>query len=1032
VKIVQIAITRPTLVTVGMILAIIFGLISLARIPIQLTPTIERPEISVTTVYPGAAPPEVESEITDKLEDQLKAVENLREIRSTSAENVSTIKMTFDWGVDKDLASIDILKRINLVGDLPSEAEEPIISAVSTDESQAVMWVGLLGDLPVNVMREIADDQIKPRLERTANVGWVQLFGGQEREIRAVIDYNKMVSRGISVAQLSRVLDAENRNVKGGPIDEGKRRYTLRTIGEFGSVEDVENVIITKGPGGPIYVRDVAEVIDTYEDPVRIVRSKGRPVIVLGVFKKTGTNMLEVSRRLMEEIARLRNELVSKKMHLEIYYDAAEYIEDSIAMVRRNLIIGAVLAAGVLVFFLRSLRSTLVIAISIPVALITSFIILNILGRSINIISLAGLSFASGMVVDNAIVVLENIFRHRQMGKSELRAAYDGAAEVWGAVLAATLTTLAVFIPIIYVREEAGQIFKDIALTISSAVGLSLVVAITAVPMLSARLVKEAGAASGKRRFLRGLWRKLLSIARFGAHVQDFFVSAVTWSTQRPRRGAAVILAIACLFLLSLLIVPHPEYLPSGNRNFFFGIVALPPTLNIDGAEKVTRMIEERLAQVRELEVYFTVTSRLNIFFGGKATKKYGLRMKTIVSRIRGTLPGIPGKRFFNVSQASIFQRGFVAGKNIRIDVAGDDLDRVAAYAETVEKGVRLVPGVIFPLSSLSLGNPEIRLIVDRERAADLGLSSREIADAIEAIFGGRQLGTEYRAGGKEYDIIIRGSTKPIRGRDELSRVMITAEGGNVDLLSVVDEEQASGPTEIEHTELNRSVTITAPIAEGVALGEAMTEIDARVLQPLRKEMPLTYSVTMAGSADELTLTRRALQGSFLLALMIIYLLMAALFESFSYPFIILLSVPLAASGAVLGVRLRGASLDVITMLGFVILGGIVVNNAILLVSQALNFMREGMGGREAIIESTRTRVRPIFMTTITTVSGMLPLVVSTGAGTELYAGLGAAVVGGLAVSSIFTLLLVPTVFGLVVEAQQKLGMGLPRKTEME
>jgi len=1017
---------------VGMILATIFGYISLTRIPIQLTPTIERPEITVTTVYPGAAPPEVESEITDKLEDQLRAVENLREIRSSSAENVSTITMTFDWGVDKDLASIDILKRINLVGDLPSEAKEPIISAVSTDESLAVMWVGLLGGLPINVLREIADDQVKPRLERVTNVGFVQLFGGQEREIRVVIDYNKMVSRQISVSQLRDTLDAENRNVKGGFIDEGKRRYTLRTIGEFGSIEDIENVIITKGPGGPVYVRDIAEVVDTYEDPVRIVRSNGHPVIVFGVFKKTGTNTLEVSQRLMKEINRLRKEFAPKGMYLPIYYDAAEYIDDSIAMVRRNLILGALLASAVLIFFLRSFRSTLVVAISIPVALITSFVILNALGRSINIISLAGLSFASGMVVDNAIVVLENIFRHRQMGKGTLKAAYDGTVEVWGAILAATLTTLAVFVPIVYVREEAGQIFKDIALTISCAVGLSLVVAITAVPMLSSRLVEQASEEAGRRSRLQKLWEKLDVAAVLGARVRDFFVDAVTWSTAKGWRGGVVIVAVACLFLVSLLFLPHLEYLPTGNRNFLFGVVTLPPTLNIESASEVTRMIESRLARAPELEVYFTVTGRLNIFFGAKAKKKYALRTRGIVDRLRGMLVDIPGKRFFSVSQAGIFQRGIFAGKNVRIDIEGDDLERVAAYAEVVENGVRSIPGVIFPLSSLALGNPEIQLLVDRERAAGLGLSSREIADAVEAIFGGRLLATEYRAGGKEYDIVIRGSKKPIASREELDRVIIAAGGKNVSLLSVVEEREAVGPTRIEHTELKRSVTITAPVAEEVPLGKVMARIETRVLEPLRKGMPLTYSVTMAGSADELTLTRRALQGVFLLALMIIYLLMAALFESFSYPLIILLSVPLAASGAILGVRLRGAPLDVITMLGFVILGGIVVNNAILLVSQALNFMREGMDGRKAIIESTRTRVRPIFMTTLTTVLGMLPLVVSTGAGTELYAGLGAAVVGGLSVSSVFTLVLVPTAFALLIRVQKRLGRGLPGKIEIE
>ncbi|NQT18364.1 MAG: efflux RND transporter permease subunit, partial [Planctomycetes bacterium] len=818
-KVVEVAIKRPALVTVGMILAALFGYISLTRIPVQLTPTIDRPEITVTTVYPGAAPPEVETEITDKLEEQLNAVESLREIRSSSAENVSSITLTFDWGTDKDLASIDILKRINLVGDLPDEAREPIIAAVSTDEAQAVMWLGLRGDPPVNVLREIANDQVRPRLERVTNVGRVRVFGGEEREIRIIVDYNKIASRQISVPQLRRALDAENRNVKGGAIDEGKRRYTLRTIGRFASLRDIENVIITKGPGGPVYVRDVAEVVDTYEDRTDIVRANGRPVVIMGAFRKTGSNTLEVSGGLMAEIARLKKELAPKGMDFDIYYDAAEYIEDSIAMVRRNLIIGALLACGVLVLFLRSLRSTLIVAISIPVALIASFVILNALGRSINVISLAGLTFASGMVVDNAIVVLDNIFRHLQQGKSALRAAYDGAVEVWGAVLAATLTTLAVFIAIIYVREEAGQIFKDIALTISCAVGLSLLVAMTVIPMLCGRWLSADGRQRRDGGRLSAACRKLPNFVGLGVWVRELFVNAVRWSTGRRRRGIAVVAVVVGGFLLSLLLLPPAEYLPTGNRNFMFGIVMLPPTLNINGADDTTRMIESCLAQVDELEVYFTVTSRLNIFFGGKAEKKHARRMRDIVGRIRLMLAGIPGKRFFNVSQASIFQRGFFSGKNVRIDVEGDDLQQVAAYAETVQNGVRRIPGVIFPLSSLSLGNPEIQLVVDRERAADLGLSSSEIAEAVEAVFGGRLLATEYRARGKEYDMLIRGSAEPISSRSELERMRITGQGESVNLLSVVEERPAVGPTVIEHTELRRSVTITAPIAESAALG---------------------------------------------------------------------------------------------------------------------------------------------------------------------------------------------------------------------
>ncbi|MEE8109958.1 MAG: efflux RND transporter permease subunit, partial [bacterium] len=586
-KLIDFCIRYPVSVLVGVILLLLFGVISMLRIPVQMTPTVDRPEITVETRYRGAAPAEIEREVTDSIEEKLNSVEGLSEITSTSIEGKSTIRLTFDWGTNKDVARLDVSEKLGLVRDLPDDADESVIRAVNTDQEQPIAWIAILTKRDLNEVRIEAEGVIKPRLERVPGVGAVWMFGGQEREVHVLLDPLALGARNLTIGEVRNALLRENRNIKGGNINEGKRRYVVRTVGQFTDLRQLENVILSRQNGAAIYLRDVASVRFGYKDRDFVVRRDGISSIGFGVLRKTGANTLEVMKGVKKEIAHLNNNVYKgKDIELLQLYDQTDYINGSINLVLRNLVYGAILAMTVLLLFLRNPSSILIIGFAIPISIVSTFIFLKAFGRSLNIISLAGLAFASGMVVDNAIVVLENIFRHRHMGKGPFQAALDGAKEVWGAILASTLTTLAVFIPIILVEAEAGQLFGDIALAIGIAVALSLIVSISVIPMLSGRIlhIREN---PGTRRGRINDW---LTLGWLGHGFSRFVLSSVGWAVQGRVRSLAVIVLITGASLwVSYISMPPIDYLPQGNRNLIFGLVKIPPGFNVDEKEAIIK-----------------------------------------------------------------------------------------------------------------------------------------------------------------------------------------------------------------------------------------------------------------------------------------------------------------------------------------------------------------------------------------------------------------------------------------------------------
>jgi len=1075
-NVIQFAIRYPVTTAVGVILIVLFGVVSLTKLPIQLTPDVSKPEITVETRWLGASPHEVEREIVDEQEEQLKGVEGLEKMFGESSYDSAKIVLRFPAGTNTDTALLRVSNRLNQVKEYPEEADEPVISSADTRGS-AMAWFIFepLEGNPVNIetMRDFAEEVIKARFERIPGVAASNVYGGRERELRVLVDPAKLATRSLTVRELAQALDQENRDYSAGDFDEGKRAYVVRTVGEYQSPEDVSNVIIARRDGAPVYVRDVADVSIAYKDPSHVVREMGRNSIAVNAIRETGANILDTMAQLREAVDILNeDQLQARGFKLFQVYDETDYVYSSLTLVQQNLIIGSILAVTILFLFLRTGSTTLVIGLAIPISIMGTFITLWFLGRNINVISLAGMTFAAGMLVDNSIVVLENIYRHREAGKPLFQAAYDGTVEVWGAILASTLTTIAVFVPIVFIEEQAGQLFRDIAIAISAGVGLSLLVSITVIPSLSARILKTRKQERGSdipssrlkilaHELVDGVHRTTERMGISSDRIGDF----IYWISGSVRLRMGLVLGLTILALSMIwVLLPKAEYLPEGNRNLILGIVLPPPGYNIEEFIRMGETIEGVLAPYWNAEPgspeeaaldgpsilnFFYVARGRSVFMGGRTNDDSQIR--ELIPVFRRAMADIPGVIAI-VTQRSLFQRGLGEGRNIDIEITGPELDRLVALGGQIFGRVQeVLPGAqVRPKPSLDLGSPEVRVHLKRDRAADVQITNQELGFTVDALVDGAKA-SDYQFEGDEIDLTIRGVDRFADRTQELANLPIYTRGGSLTTIGDIAEVRlVAGPEQINHLERERAITIQVIPPGQMPLETAMEQIQQQVLTPITEGGSLgrLYNVRLSGTADDLTKTYDALKYNFLLALLITYLLMAALFESFVYPFVIIFSVPLAAAGGILGLFLVNLfvtyqPLDVLTMLGFIILIGVVVNNAILVVHQALNFMDPhrrslsqsgdvqavgGMSVRQAVTESVRSRVRPIMMSMLTTTFGLLPLVLSSGAGSELYRGIGSVVLGGLIMSTIFTLLVVPALFSLVMEWKLKRQGTMPQE----
>ena len=1034
---IRFAIDRPIAVLAIVAMAVLFGVLALSRIPVQLAPDVRSPVIVVSTAWPGAAPVEIEREIVNPQEDVLRGLDGLEIMTSRSETGEAEITLEFAVGTDMSQTLLLVSNRLDRVSSYPEESGTPTLNTSGADDS-AIAWVLLTAapgnETPLPQFGDFVEDVIKERLERIDGVSAVNVFGGVARELQIVVRPEDLSRYGLTIPEIVSTLRRENVSISAGDVEEGKRRYVVRAEGDLNTLEAVRGVVLRSqapddaGSRGRLRLGDVAEVQFGYKEPQARLRFRGEPGLAFNIVRESGANVIET----MSEIRVVLDELAAgpvaaQGLVLEQVYDETVYIESAIDLVVQNIWVGGLLAAGVLMLFLRSPSATLVVSLSIPVSIVATFVAMAATGRTLNVISLAGIAFAIGMIVDAAIVVLENIFRLREKGLSRREAAYLGASQVWGAILVSALTTVMVFIPILVMELEAGQLFRDIAVAISVSVMLSLVVAVTVVPALASRLLGRAGEGQKVMRLpviddLAGLFcRGVMGYTRLAIGNRALglaFVAAI----------AGIAGAAAWAFL------PKLEYLPEGNRNLVFGLIIPPPGYNLDTTETIAQRVEEVARPMWEarpetetadglpaLEGFFFVALSGSSFVGASTVD--GERAGETIPILSGPIFAEPGTFGF-MTQPSLFGRGVGGARAIELNVSGQDLEEILGVAG---RAAGIIAGALpreeghqfRPIPGLELGAPEIRLIPDRLLQADASVGAADIAQTVDAYNDGVRI-AEITVGADRIDLTLMGApVGDLRTQDVGSFPIVTPSGQIVPLGALAEVRVTAGPTEIRHRDRLRTVTLEVRPAPDLPLEAAVEILETEVVAALEAQgLPPGVRLEVSGTADQLSQTWSAIQINLAVAVVIVFLVMAILFESFVLPLVIMISVPVAAAGGVGGLAIlnlfQNQPLDMLTLLGFVILVGIVVNNAILIVHKTLYHLREeGMEPAAAIEEATANRIRPIFMSTLTSVCGMLPLVLFPGAGSELYRGLGAVVVGGLAMSAFLTLLTVPPLLRL-------------------
>ena len=1035
----RLALSNPTATLVAVLLVVLFGAISLSRLPIQLTPEVERPEITIRTAWRAAAPEEIEAEIVEPQEKVLRGLPGVSRIVSKAQRGQGEVSIEFVVGHDLRRGLIEVLNRLNRVPRYPEDANEPVIDTVGGN-SRAIAWFmarpGEGNTRDIQGYKDYAEEVVQTRFERVPGVARSEVYGGREREVRITFDPYKAASLGVRLPAAAR-LTGSNQDISGGDVSVGKRRYTLRFTGAF-DAGDLGGLVLEWRDGLPVRLRDVADIEVALADRKSFVLANGVRSIAVNAHREIGVNVLTVMEGLKRAAADLaEGPLARARLVFRQAYDETTYINRSIEMVRNNLGLGVALAIVVLWLFLRRFRATLLVAVAIPVSLFAAFLGLDFAGRTVNIISLAGLAFAVGMTLDAAIVVLENIVRLRERGMAAEEAALMGPEQVWGALLTSTATTVAIFLPIVFLEDEAGQLFADLALTIAMAVIASMLVALTVIPAAASKwLAREQQVDKPAR------WRQAITSAI--VRLTDGPARRAFWIVTLTVIPLGITLSLAPRSILGLVPVPaqlasqvpasplalRASYLPQGNRNLVFAFIIPPPGVNIDHLEnEMGRVVAQRMqpyldgAEEPKIDAYFFVAFSRGVFMGARTEDE--ARTDELIPIVNRTIRGFPDTIAF-ARRASLFG-GFGSGNTIDVNVQSRNIEALmeAALAGFVSINQALPGARVRPFPGLELAEPELRLVPDERRLAEAGWSREVMASVTRALGEGLYVG-DYFDGEKRMDIVVR--VPRWETPEELASIPLSTPGGVLPVSELARIERTAGPNEIRRIDRRRTVTLQVSPPEGMSLEEAIEVIANQVVPLVEARLPDDGDVRFSGTADKLQTALQSMSGSFVLAIAILFLLMAALFRSFKDSVLVLLALPLATVGSLIALRLMNdvfgiaQPLDLLTMIGFIILLGLVVNNAILLVHQTRAMERHGLARRTAVTEAVGMRLRPILMSTLTSIFGMLPLLVIPGAGSELYRGLAAVIIGGMCVSAAFTLILLPSLLRIGEGASRPAG----------
>jgi multidrug efflux pump len=1023
----EVCIERPVLASVMSLVLVLFGIISLSRLPNRELPDVDAPIVSVTTIYPGAAPEVVETSVTQPLEDQVIGIEGVRHVTSSSREQVSQISIEFEISRDVEAAANDVRDRVARARRaLPEEAEEPVVAKQDAD-ARPIMWLAMSGDGYTQIqLSKIADRRVKDRLGKLEGVATVLVGGERRYSMRLWIDNKQLTARQLTIADVAAALERENVDIPSGRVESADVEFTVRSLGELRTVTAYESLIVATVNGEPVRLRDVARVEVGPEDERKLVRFNGLTALGLGVVKQSKSNTLDVAGAVNRELELLNAEL-PPGVHIHTAWDASSYIEQSIRDVTTTIFEAVVLVVLVIYLFLRTVRATIIPAVAIPVSIIGSFTILYLTGFTINTLTLMGMTLAIGLVVDDAIVVLENITRWVEEGTPPIEAARRGMKEISFAVVASTISAVAVFLPLTFLQDTTGRLFREFAVTVGAALLISGFVALTLSPALCALVLRRRGKESGVK---AGLARGFDSLSNgYGRWLEPVVA--------RPLRWVGVGLGWVALGVgLYVGGALDEELIPNSDRGTVLAMTRAPEGATIEYTDRYQKQAEDILLQDPDVARVFSVVA-LGIGTPGVVNEGFlwvslvpredrERNQGEVVSDLRPRLSAIPGVRAFPFSPSPL--RGF--SRPVSVVIQGPDIADLKRRSDELVARMEAMPGFSSVESDLYLNKPQLEVAIDRERASDLGVSARDIASTLQILLGGLDV-SSFKLDGETYDVIAQLPRFDRSNPRDLVDLYVHGRNGLVSLSQVVEARQTIAPRALPHYDRQRAVTVSARL-EDLAAGEALEQVRELATEVVQTGVTGGVRFTFSGDSERFFEAGDALVFAYALAVLVVYLVLAAQFESFVHPLTILVAVALSFTGAlvalkaVAGMRDLGwtevpGTLNLFSKIGLVMLVGLVTKNSILIVEFANQLRDRGHSVRDAILQASRTRFRPILMTALATMAGITPIALGLGAGGESRAPLGVAVVGGMFFSTLLTFFVVPATYVAVARLQESM-----------
>ncbi len=1010
----DLSIRKPVFATMMILALLLFGIIARLRMGVALYPDVDFPNVSISTTLQGASPEVVETELTDPIEDAISSVEGIKHVNSSNSQGNSQVRVEFHLERDIDTAAQDIRDKISLANRfLPRDIEPPVINKVDM-AAHPVIWLAVNGDVPRKYLGQVADEVFKPQIETLPGVGSIVIGGLQEREMRVWLDAKKMEAYHVTSGDVEAALQNNNVELPGGRIESDTRELTIKTMSELESADAFNRLIIAYREGTPVRLRDIGFAEDGVQDKRSAGRFQGVNAIGLGVIPRSGSNHVNVCKRVKEAKDKLQKS-APPGVYLSVAFDSSEFIENSIGDVQFDLLFGAVLASLVVFLFLRSLGSTLIIALAIPTSLIGTFSVMYALGFTMNSMTMLALSLCVGLVIDDAIVVLENIFRHGEMGKDSMTAAREGTSEIAFAVIAATLAIVAVFIPVAFIRGLIGRFYFQFGVSVSAAVLISLFVAFTLTPMLCSRFLKVRKKHGKMYGFLESAFLKVERGYRYNL-------------ARCLEHRFLVISSVLMIFILSLFFfgILGTELIQKEDRDDFVVRLETPVGTSLaEGDKKLARCeaIVRGLPEVRSVFALIgaggarSVTNKGFMFTQIKGSSERNRSQEEIMSYLRKDLNKIPGIVAY-VEDITAMGGGMMRNAPLQFRIKGSSLSALGEISTKIIARLRSIEGVVGVGSDMELTKPEVRVYIDRDKAGDLGVDARAIASAINTLIGGREV-SKFKDGGKSYDVRVRLIPEQRSMFKDINRLLVrNSRGELIRLSSVVEVREEVGPDVINRLDRQRSTTIFADLEEK-PLGEAIEE----TREIVKETLPPGYTIEFAGQAETMSETFQSIIFAFFLTIIITYMVLASQFESFIHPFTVMLALPLSIIGALGFLFITANTINIMSLIGMLMLIGLVVKNSILLVDYTNNLRARGMEMKEAVLEAGPVRLRPILMTAVSTVAGVLPIALGIGAGGESRAPMAIAVAGGMTTSTILTLFVIPVAYTLIDDISRKFGL---------